>query len=283
MKIKEHFKLYYRQLFDAIRYLDQDAINRSGESAIRLLNQNIDQLSAFISLLTHIDETIPLIRCQGALGKFKKDFIDLHLNYLEENLVEENPLLFDENKMIGKILSREESLTRDRYGKSVHDLYINTIHATEKIIMDHVDQVNEDKLRVKTFEYFTNLLSVYSEHLREGDFESLDLLLGEIYYNLLLFMEKEPVVSEDTIDEPGKDLLKTIYHLKEILTARKLYHDTARKLQFYGSMDSDLDKDLLDKIQSIENSLIKGGSQFEALGDQLTEYLNRKLWIKAEV
>ena len=93
MNLKSLYKAYYHQLYDAIKYLDQEAINRTGQSAIRLLNTNIDQLSALISLLIHVDETLPLIRCQGALGRFKKDFADLYLNYLEANLVKAHPEL----------------------------------------------------------------------------------------------------------------------------------------------------------------------------------------------
>ena len=281
MNVKSLYKYYYHQLYDAIKYLDREAINRSSESAIRLLNKNIDQLSAFISLLTYVDETIPLIRCQGALGKFKKDFIDLYLSYLEENLVKSNPVLFDENKQIDQILSREESLSRDRYSKSVHELYLNTIHATEKVVIDHINQMNEDKLGVKTHEYFRNLVEVYLEHLQEGDFDSLDLILAEIYYNLLLFRETKPIESGEYQDEELDHLLDTLHQLKEMLLARKLYHDTARKLQFYGAQDEEMDKDLLNKMRQIENGLIRGGGYLESFGDKLLSYLSQLLWIES--
>ena len=279
MNLKSLYKAYYHQLYDAIKYLDQEAINRTGQSAIRLLNTNIDQLSALISLLIHVDETLPLIRCQGALGRFKKDFADLYLNYLEANLVKAHPELFDENREIGQILSHEEYLSKDRYAKSLHELYLNTIHATGKVVENHINDLNDDILRIKTNEYFQNLVNIYREHLQDADFDSLDLVLDEIYYNLSIFQGVKTIGDEFETDVVIKHLLTDVQHLKEMLVARKLYHDTAKKLRFYGRMDDDLDRDLLGRMQSIESSLLHGGGYLDAFGDQLLSHLSKILWL----
>lgn len=279
MNVKSLYKHYYHQIYNNIKFLDQLAIQRSGESVIRLLNKNIDQLSALISLLIFVDESIPLIRCQSALGKFKQDFVDLYLNYLEENLVKAQPELFDENRQVTKILAREETLMKDRYAHSIHELYINTLHVTEKVVFDYIDQMNEDKLRVKTHAYFRHQINIYLEHLEEGDFDHLDLILSEIFYNLLLFKQTRPIESGEYEDAELDLILDTIQQLKEMLEARKLYHDTARKLQFYGTLDDQMDKDLLNKMRLIEHSLLKGGGHLESFAGKLLKYLSRLLWV----
>jgi hypothetical protein len=280
MQIKALLKHHYQEMYHDIKHLDQETKDRSSESVIRRLNNNTDQLSSFINLLAHVDETIPLVRCQSALGRFKKDFFDLHLNYLEERLVAENPLLFDEHGKIKNMLAHEESISKQHYLQSVHQLYINTIHATENLVEQHIDQLNEEGLRSKVYEYFKNAINVYLEHLARSDFDTLDIALTDIYYNLLIFQQIKPQeISDSSTDDGGKELLNLMFHLRKILETRKLYYDTVKKLQFYGCTEDQLDKDLIAKMQVTEKQLLNAENEFGTFGDQLLKFLNRVLWI----
>lgn len=275
MHIQSVFKHYYQQLYEHLQSIDQGSDDRSSEIKIRMLNHYADQLMAFVNLLAFIDEKIPLLRCQKAIAKLKEDLYALYVNYLEEQLVRENPQLYNEHRDFKKILSREEAINRKAYDESVHQLYLNTIHASSTIIEDHLNQLNEDRIRSDIFHYFRNIIEVYNAVLQKEDFDRMDELLSEIYYNFSLFYSGVAELLEDT---EGLEIIQLLQKMCKITEERKLYHNTANKLQIYGYPEDQLDRDLLVQIQAHEQVLLLSLDQLESLGNRILQYLNRILW-----
>jgi hypothetical protein len=275
MDIQSVFKHHYQQLYEHLQSIDQDSDDRSSEIKIRLLNHYADQFRAFVNLLAFIDEKIPLLRCQKAIAKLKEDLHALYVNYLEEQLVRENPELYNEHRDFKRILAREEAINRKAYAESVHQLYLNTIHVSSTIINDHLDQLNEDRMRSDIFHYFRNIIEVYNAVLQKEDFDKMDELLSEIYYNFSLFYSGISGLSEDT---EGLEIIQLLQKMCKTTEERKLYHNTANKLQIYGYPEDQIDRDLLGQIQAHEQALLLSLDQLESLGNRILQYLNRTLW-----
>ena len=279
MEIKRLFSEHFHQLYRTLRYLDRDETDRTGEEIVNLMKQNIDQLNAFLSLLAYIDPRLPLIRCQEALGRFHADVVDLYLTYLEERLIGKEQILYDESQDINILLAIDEADQRSQYSKSLHDLYLNTIHATEEVVIEHLNALNEERLRSKIVEYFQHQGEVVLEHFERSDFDGLAILISEINDNFELLVKLSMPVEDEIILVEIREELK---FLQDKMKYRMLYLDSIQRLLRHNFREASVDKDLRQKIGVLEKEITGERDHFESLTSSITQYLQKILWQEGE-
>ncbi|MBT8190439.1 MAG: hypothetical protein HKN67_06090 [Saprospiraceae bacterium] len=146
----------------------------------------MDKLSAFGQMLSHLDNDLPLLKLEKAIGKFKMEVDKLNLLYNEELLLaEEERKLGSSNKIFSDIAEKER-LTEDNFKKAVHDVYLTSIHDQEQLIANHLYALEEVQLRDGIEAYFREILENFEEQYTDFQEDTLCDEITEITNNLEL-------------------------------------------------------------------------------------------------
>ena len=276
MQLISAFKEHFHQLYRSIRFLEGEIKDKTREEVVVMLKRNIEELTSFVNLLISVDETLPLLRCQKALHGFEKDLSELYLVYLEEDLLDLEKAMELEHREFHALLASEKKKKKDKYRELAHDLYLNTIHATDQFVSNHIKVMNPENVKEKIVSYFENTIKVINEQYLSSRFEGLKETVFEISYNFELLRK---MGSESNMDE-GQKIISELSYLREKLTNRLLYLDAARKISDLeaGSMDV---QQLNNRVIDIEDELLGSSASFEKLSNRIIDYLRKVLWEKS--
>ena len=274
MDIKYVFNDYFHFLYRSLRFLDQESKTSHEEEVIHMMKQNVDKLNAFINMLSYVDPTIPLLRCQSAIASFHRDLLDLHRTVQEEKLIEMEAFMYGDAGEISGVLSVEEGNKRNVFQKQVRELFLNTIHATERLTMRHINGLNNDHIKDQIIKYFEALLESVQEHMLEEDYQPLASAVEELFNNFILIHRISP---EGTPHRYGS-LIKSLDKLRKEFNRRNLYVTSINKIDYYGYRDNEIKRDLLAKLDDLERALQHEAGSFENLKQAVLGYLKTKMW-----
>lgn len=186
MHLGNYFLDRYHSLYESLRVLDKQSKEFCSKTHINSIKNKLDKLSAFGQMLSHLDNDLPLLKLEKAIGKFKMEVDKLNLLYNEELLLaEEERKLGSSNKIFSDIAEKER-LTEDNFKKAVHDVYLTSIHDQEQLIANHLYALEEVQLRDGIEAYFREILENFEEQYTDFQEDTLCDEITEITNNLEL-------------------------------------------------------------------------------------------------
>lgn len=186
MHLGNYFLDRYHSLYESLRVLDKQSKEFCSRTHINSIKNKLDKLSAFGQMLSHLDNDLPLLKMEKAIGKFKQEVDKLNLLYNEELLLaEEERKLGSTNKVFSDIAEKEK-LTEENFKKAIHDAYLSSIHEQEQLIASHLYALDEVALREGIEVYFKEILENFEEQYTDFQEETLCDEITEITNNLEL-------------------------------------------------------------------------------------------------
>lgn len=269
MFLKTLLKGHFHQLFRSIKFLEQQNKQSLQVDLILSLLEEIDQLQAYISLLIFVDESLPMIRCQRALSELESDLGKLNLIMDEQRTKNLQKLLgIDSNEWMA-VLSKEEEKEEVIYRQSTHELLLNTIHATEKIVLDHLQNSEHEMLKLKTLDYFPNRLKMGLEQFERKDFSGLEELICEVEYNFWALKK----LGSTSDGAKAENLKSDLADLHEKFKMRSMYLDVL------GKMDDmeEIGQKLRCEVKRVETEILASKEHFQELSRKIFKHLSHVL------
>lgn len=266
----DHYHLLYRSL----KFLVGETQTETNEELISMMQRRIEKLNAFINLLAVVDPSLPLLRCQNALATFHRDVHSLFMNYRESRFLEVESAIVENTESIQSMWQLESDVKKDKFRAQAHDLYLNTLHATEQIIERHVHRLDSVSITNRILQYFEGLVDSVVEHLKLGDYELLFGAVNELYANLQMIHG----AGDSHFVEQYEPVAARIRYLRKQLGLLKVYDDTHYRLKYYGYLDNEVQADLSNKMTLTKQAIKQSLDQIDTLKEDLVDYLSLQLW-----
>ncbi len=274
MDIKYNLCDHYHLLYRSLKFLNRESQTETNEELISMMQRSIDKLNAFVNLLAVVDPTLPLLRCQNAIAAFHRDVHSLFMNYREGRFLEMESAVIENTESMQSMWQLEGDVKKDRFRSEAHDLYLNTLHSTEKIIERHVNRLDSVAIRNRILQYFEDLVDSVVEHLKLGDYELVFGAVNELYFNLQMIHG----VGSKHFVEQYQHVSDRIRILRKELGLLKVYDDTHYRLKYYGYRDNEVQADLSSKMAMAKDTIEKSLDQIDTLKEDLVDYLSLQLW-----
>ena len=274
MDIKYSLCDHYHLLYRSLKFLEREAQTETNEELISMMQRSIEKLNAFINLLAVVDPSLPLLRCQNALATFHRDVHSLFMNYRESRFLEVESAIVENTESIQTMWRLEGDVKKDKFRAQAHDLYLNTLHATEQIIERHVHRLDSVSISNRVLQYFAGLVDSVVEHLKLGDYELLFGAVNELYSNLQMIHG----AGDGHFAEQYESVAERIRNLKKQLGLLKVYDDTHYRLKYYGYQDNEVQTDLSSKMTLTKQHIKQSLDQIDTLKEDLVDYLSLQLW-----
>lgn len=274
MDIKYSLCDHYHVLYRSLKFLKRESLTDTNEELISMMQRSIDKLNAFINLLAVIDPSLPLLRCQNALAAFHRDVHSLFMNYREARFLEVESAVVENTESIQSMLQLEGDVKKDKFRAKAHDLYLNTLHATEQIIERHVNRLDSVSVSNRVLQYFEGLVDSIVEHLKPGHYELLFGAVNELYFNLQMIHG----AGDSHFEDRYQHVVKRIGNLRKKLGLLKVYDDTQYRLKYYGYQDNEVQGDLSRKMMLTKQAIKQSLDQIDTLKEGLVDYISLQLW-----
>ena len=274
MEMKYSLCDYYHLLYRSLKFLVGETQTETNEELISMMQRRIEKLNAFINLLAVVDPSLPLLRCQNALATFHRDVHSLFMNYRESRFLEVESAIVENTESIQSMWQLESDVKKDKFRAQAHDLYLNTLHATEQIIERHVHRLDSVSITNRILQYFEGLVDSVVEHLKLGDYELLFGAVNELYANLQMIHG----AGDSHFVEQYEPVAARIRYLRKQLGLLKVYDDTHYRLKYYGYLDNEVQADLSNKMTLTKQAIKQSLDQIDTLKEDLVDYLSLQLW-----
>lgn len=183
MSIKSAVKPYYHYLYRTLKVADANLHKNNEEEMVHVMIEDIVRLDALVSLLVYVDNTLPLIRCQKAFAKLKSELDNLYYLYREQKVIghKHHETL---GWQIGKAIDLDIAIMAQTFMAQSNDLYLNTIHSTEKILGKHINLISDQDFQVGIMAYFTDCLEEIEAFDLNERIEEVGYLIRGLLANL---------------------------------------------------------------------------------------------------